>query len=73
MCLALPAQVVAIQSTTQATVSLGGIKKDVSLELVPSAKVGDYVIIHVGFAIGLLDPEQAEETLRLIDSVHLNS
>lgn len=49
----------------QATVDLGGIRKTISLALVPEAQVGDYVIVHVGHAIGLLDPEEAERTLAL--------
>ncbi|AOF82723.1 hydrogenase assembly chaperone HypC/HupF [Methyloversatilis sp. RAC08] len=45
--------------------NLGGIRKDVSIELVPEAQVGDYVIVHVGHAIGMIDPEEAERTLAL--------
>ncbi len=65
MCLALPARVVAIHEDGQASVDLGGVRKDVSLALVPEAQVGDYVIVHVGHAIGLVDPEEAERTLAL--------
>lgn len=46
-------------------VNLGGIRKEVSIELVPAAQVGDYVIVHVGHAIGMIDPEEAERTLAL--------
>ena len=46
-------------------VNLGGIRKEVSIELVPEAQVGDYVIVHVGHAIGTIDPEEAERTLAL--------
>ncbi len=46
-------------------VDLGGIRKPVSIALVPEAEVGDYVIVHVGHAIGLIDPEEAEKTLAL--------
>lgn len=46
-------------------VNLGGIRKEVSIELVPEAQVGDYVIVHVGHAIGMIDPEEAERTLAL--------
>lgn len=45
--------------------NLGGIRKEVSIELVPEAQVGDYVIVHVGHAIGMIDPEEAERTLAL--------
>ena len=65
MCLALPARVVALLDGDQAQIDLGGVRKTVSLALVPEAKVGDYVIVHVGHAIGLIDPDEAERTLAL--------
>ncbi len=65
MCLAIPARVVERLQGDQATVELGGICKTVSLALVPEAQVGDYVIVHVGHAIGLLNPDEAERTLAL--------
>ncbi len=65
MCLALPARLVEKLEGDQGLVDLGGVKKPVSLALVPEAVVGDYVIVHVGFAIGLIDPEEAERTLAL--------
>lgn len=68
MCLAVPGQVLAIQDDPlrTATVSFGGIAKEVSLALVPEATVGDYVIVHVGFAISKLDEEAARRTLELM-------
>ena len=65
MCLALPARVVELQAPDNAVVELGGVRKTVSVALTPEAKVGDYVIVHVGHAIGLLDAEEAEKTLAL--------
>jgi len=65
MCLALPARVVAVSGVEMATIELGGIRKIISIALVPEVRVGDYVIVHVGYAIGMLDPEEAEATLRL--------
>ena len=65
MCLALPARIVALQDGDNALVELGGVRKSVSVALTPEAKVGDYVIVHVGHAIGLLDAEEAEKTLAL--------
>ncbi len=65
MCLALPARIVALQDGDNAIVELGGVRKSVSVALTPEAKVGDYVIVHVGHAIGLLDAEEAEKTLAL--------
>jgi hydrogenase expression/formation protein HypC len=65
MCLAVPGQVLSIEDDQlrSATVSFGGVTKSVSLALVPEAEVGDYVIVHVGFAISRLDEEAARRTL----------
>lgn len=65
MCLAVPGQVLNIENDQlrTATVSFGGVTKSVSLALVPEAGVGDYVIVHVGFAISRLDEEAARRTL----------
>lgn len=69
MCLALPARVVEKRADDQALVDLGGVRKEVSLALVPQAQVGDYVIVHVGFAIGMIDPEEARRTLALMSEL----
>lgn len=63
MCLAIPAKLVELLANDQAIVDLGGIRKEISIALVPDAVVGDYVIVHVGHAIGRIDPEEAERTL----------
>lgn len=76
MCLAVPGRVLKIEQDTlrTATVSFGGVTKSVSLALVPEADVGDYVIVHVGFAISKLDEEAAKRTLETYaDLVALNS
>ena len=65
MCLAIPALLVEKRDNDQAVVDLGGIRKPVSIALVPEANVGDYVIVHVGHAIGVLDPEEAQKTLAM--------
>ncbi|HJV60090.1 MAG TPA: HypC/HybG/HupF family hydrogenase formation chaperone [Albitalea sp.] len=65
MCLALPARVVCLDGAGQAMVELGGVRKEVSVALTPDARVGDYVIVHVGHAIGQIDPEEAARTLAL--------
>jgi hydrogenase expression/formation protein HypC len=65
MCLAIPARLIALTGADQALVDLGGIRKSISIALVPEAQVGDYVIVHVGHAIGLIDPEEAARTLAL--------
>lgn len=65
MCLAVPGQVLSVadDQLRTATVSFGGVTKSVSLALVPEAGVGDYVIVHVGFAISKLDEAAARRTL----------
>lgn len=65
MCLAIPALLVELQPGEQAVVNLGGILKTISVALVADVRVGDYVIVHVGHAIGVIDPEEAERTLAL--------
>ncbi len=65
MCLAIPARVVDMPDAETAVVDLGGVKKAISLALVEDVAVGDYVIVHVGFALNKLNPEEAEKTLAL--------
>ncbi|MEY4763392.1 MAG: hypothetical protein RI907_65 [Pseudomonadota bacterium] len=65
MCLALPTRIEEKRDGDEALVNLGGVRKAISIALVPEAQVGDYVIVHVGHAIGLLDPEEAEKTLAM--------
>jgi hydrogenase expression/formation protein HypC len=65
MCLAIPAQIVELLPDRQAIVNLGGIRKNISIALVDGVAVGDYVIVHVGHAIGQLDPHEAERTLAM--------
>ncbi len=65
MCLGIPAKIVEIENKL-AKVDVGGLLRDISLELCPEASVGDYVLIHTGFAIQRLDEKEAEETLDLL-------
>ena len=65
MCLALPARIVELLTGDQCRVELGGVRKEISLALVDDAAVGDYVIVHVGYALTRLDPEEAAQTLAL--------
>ncbi len=65
MCLAIPARVVELLPNLRAIVDLGGVRKEVSIDLVDDAQVDDYVIIHVGYALGKIDPEEAQRTLAL--------
>jgi hydrogenase expression/formation protein HypC len=65
MCLALPARVIERLDGEELLIDLGGVRKRVSGALTPEAQVGDYVIVHVGHAIGVIDPEEAAQTLAL--------
>ena len=65
MCLAIPARVVSLPEPDAALIDVGGVRKRVSLALVDGVAVGDYVIVHVGYALARLDPEEAERTLAL--------
>ena len=63
MCLALPARVVAMPDSDTALVDIGGVQKRISLALVEDVAPGDYVIVHVGYALTKLDPLEAQRTL----------
>ncbi len=65
MCLALPAEVVELNDDEMAIVSLGGVRKEVSMALVDDVSVGDYVLIHVGYALNTISVEEAERTLAI--------
>ena len=72
MCLAIPGKVLSIDTSVQptmGTVSFGGIEKRVCLEWIPEVELGDYVIVHVGFAISRMDEKEALETLKLIEEI----
>ena len=72
MCLAIPGKVLNIDHTAQpvmGTVSFGGIEKSICLEWLPDVKVGDYVLVHVGFALSKMDEKEALETLKLFDEI----
>lgn len=73
MCLALPVEVVEIgvgPAGAWALVDLGGVKKEISLALLDDVQVGDYVILHVGYALTRLDPEEAAKTLALFSELN---
>jgi len=65
MCLAIPVKVVEVGADDTAIVDLGGVRKEISLALLADVRVGDYVILHVGYALTKLDAEEAEKTLAL--------
>lgn len=66
MCLAVPARVVELLEDDRAVVTLGGVRTTVSLALVEGVVLDDYVIVHVGYALTRLDPDEAERTLALL-------
>jgi len=68
MCLAIPLRLVSVNGT-DAVGEVGGIQREVSIMMTPDAKVGDYVIVHAGFAIQVLDQKEAEENLELLRQI----
>lgn len=68
MCLAIPLRVQSVEGTV-AQVELGGVLRQVSLMLTPDATVGDWVLVHTGFAINVLDEKEAQETLALFAEI----
>jgi hydrogenase expression/formation protein HypC len=73
MCLAIPVCIEQLLSEESAVVNLGGVRKEVSLVLVDDVEPGDYVIVHVGFALQKLCPAEAERTLALFAEMTANS
>lgn len=74
MCLAIPGKITAIAAQLDDTfrigkVSFGGIQKEVNLSMVPEAQVGDYVLVHVGVAISVVDEEEAQKTFEYIQQI----
>jgi hydrogenase expression/formation protein HypC len=68
MCLAVPILIKSIEGTT-ALAEIGGVERPISLALTPEARVGDYVLVHTGFAISVIDEQEAQETLRLLEEI----
>ena len=66
MCLAIPAKITQLNSDNLADVDILGVKRTISVDLTPQAKVNDYVLVHAGFAIEVVDEEYAQETIDLI-------
>ena len=81
MCLAVPGKVITIEENLErdgnsslwctGKVSFGGMIKEVSLVYVPEVKIGDYVIVHVGFALSIIDHEEAEQTLTYLNQLQV--
>ena len=68
MCLAIPVLIKSIEDR-EAEVEIGGITRRISIWLTPEAKVGDYALVHTGYAINILNQEEGEETLRLLREI----
>lgn len=68
MCLAIPMQIVEIKDK-KGIVEVGGVKREVGLQLLKQVKIGDYVIVHAGFAIQILDEKEAKETIALFEEM----
>ncbi|MEJ2738480.1 MAG: HypC/HybG/HupF family hydrogenase formation chaperone [Dehalococcoidia bacterium] len=68
MCLAVPVKVVSI-SGSEAEVDLGGVKRRISIMLTPEVNVGEYVLLHTGYSISVIDEAEAEETLKLFEEM----
>lgn len=68
MCLAIPALVKSVEGM-DAEVEIGGVSRKASIVLTPEARVGDYVLLHTGYAINVIDEEEAQETLKLFEEI----
>ncbi len=73
MCHAIPAEVVEVMDGAMARVDVSGARKTVSTALVGEVAVGDYLLVHVGYALGRVDQEEAAETLRLLEEIGATS
>ena len=75
MCLAVPGKILSISGDNPiertCKVDFGGVAKEISLAYVPEAKIGDYVIVHVGFALSTLDEEEAQDVFKTINELEL--
>ena len=68
MCLAVPVKVVSIEGN-EAEVEIGGVRRRVSIVLTPEARVGDYVLLHTGYAINVVNEAEAQETLKILEEM----
>jgi len=68
MCLAVPVKIVSVDGDAAET-EIAGVRRRVSIALTPEAKLGDYVLLHTGYAIGVIDEAEAEETLKLLEEI----
>ena len=69
MCLAIPAKIVSLHDAGVARVEMGAVTKDIQVDLIEEPRLGDYVIVHAGFALSRLDEDEALKTLELMREV----
>lgn len=69
MCLAVPGKIVEIKNNNMADVEVTGVKIEIGLHLIDGAKVGDYVLVHAGYAISMVDEESAKETMEFLKEI----
>ncbi len=69
MCLGVPVRIISLGDAPRGEVEIEGVRREVDLSLVPEAVVGDYVLLHAGFAIQRIDEAEAEKTLRLLEEM----
>ena len=67
MCLAVPAKIIKLLANERALVDLAGVQKEISLSLVDDIQIGNYVVVHVGYALQVLDEDEAKATLKLFE------
>ena len=68
MCLAVPVRIISVDGDAAET-EIAGVRRRVSIAFTPEARVGDYVLLHTGYAIGVIDEAEAEETLKLLEEI----
>lgn len=73
MCLAIPVQILEILEANRALASASGVVREIDVTLVDNLQVGDYVILHVGYALSKLDESEAQQTLRLMADIGISS
>lgn len=70
MCLAVPGKIIKIDKDKKALVDFGGVQRNIQLDLMPAVKLGDYVLVHAGFAIQKLSKKDAVETMKLLNEAY---
>lgn len=66
MCLAIPGRILSLEANSSAKVDFGGVRRTISVAFTPEAQAGDWVLVHVGFALATIDEDEAQATLRLL-------